>query len=73
MWDSQRNSACEVIAANSNVDPAVRKRQQNLAAASTKLLGHGFWVEAASTYTENPASYNLVEEWLCDNVKGSYP
>jgi len=61
-WDSQRVSACEVVAAKGDA-----------ATAGTKLLGHGFWVEAAGADIENSATYHLMEEWLCSDVGGSYP
>jgi hypothetical protein len=61
-WDPQGVSACEVVAANGDV-----------AATVTKLLDHGFWVEAVGDDVKNIATYNFVEEWLCANVAGSYP
>jgi hypothetical protein len=72
-WNPQSVSACEFIAANGDAGPAERKRQPDVAVASTKLLGHDFWIEAAGTDVKNPAGYNLMEEWLCGNIEGSFP
>jgi hypothetical protein len=74
-WDSQSVSTCKVIAAatGDDAEPSKRMRQAEVALAGTKLLSHGFWVEAVGANVDNPATYNLMEEWLCGNVDGSYP